>query len=38
MVPVPQNTQWMGIGGLLGFISAVLAFALALTLLSSGAF
>jgi hypothetical protein len=38
MVPMPQNTRWMGIGGMLGLISAVLAFALALTLLTSGAF
>lgn len=36
MIPAPQNTHWMGIGGLLGLISALLAFALVLTLLSSG--
>ena len=38
MVPMPQNTSWMGIGGTLGLVSALLAFALALTLLTSGAF
>ncbi|MBI3464924.1 MAG: hypothetical protein HY000_17990 [Planctomycetes bacterium] len=36
MVPALRNTRWMGIGGLLGLIVALLAFALVLTLLSTG--
>jgi hypothetical protein len=33
-----HKTRWLGVGGMLGLISALLAFALALTLLTSGAF
>lgn len=36
MVPALRNTRWMGMGGLLGLILALLAFALVLTLLSTG--